>query len=410
MFPGLTKLAKQILCVPAAATLSENVFCRAGFLVNDRRNLLKPEKVNDILFLHSNLDEATWKAKCNRPRKLFVSWTVGKRINITGVAGGDHILAQPLKRCTASRVKPNETFELAKKRQNFLRFGVCVRKNFCTLWLSYAQSPKNREKSLCPTVLQLKWVISTWWDENMTLFVFSACHEIQWNWFCERIHFKCSESTLFTAGAPAPVFWVIFHQILHIALGDELCYSVSALSGGIGMLPWSNVPIKWAEGLGQVHCQYGILVKLCTSCPCEVEFEVVLFFFEGNWYVSKNSSLRMFWYRDLNSSHFFPHFGLLEHEANRTPDISATFIGSRRKFCKRNRMSVCPARKRKPSILSLFCRLNRFHRCSRWRTTLLQISCQNMVRTWYSAVLMSNYVREILPVMLYHKNFPVIAR
>ena len=34
--------------------------------------------------------------------------------------GADHILAQPLKRCSASRIKPNERFELAKKRQNIL--------------------------------------------------------------------------------------------------------------------------------------------------------------------------------------------------------------------------------------------------------------------------------------------------
>ena len=46
---------------------------------------------------------------------------------------------------------------------------------------------------------------------------------------------------------------------------------------------------------------------------------------------SQNNSLRMFWYRDLNSSHFFSRFGALEHEANRIPDISATFIGSRKK-------------------------------------------------------------------------------
>ena len=96
----------------------------------------------------------------------------------------------------------------------------------------------------------------------------------------------------------------------------------------------------------------------------------------------QNSSLRMFWYRDLNSSHFFPRFGALEHEANRTPDISAAFIGSRKKFCKRKRMSVCPARKRKASISSVSCRLNRFNRCSRWRATLFQILCRNMVRTW----------------------------
>ena len=97
----------------------------------------------------------------------------------------------------------------------------------------------------------------------------------------------------------------------------------------------------------------------------------------------KNSSLRMFQYRDLNSSHFLPRFGLLEHEANRTPDISSTFVGSCKEFCERNRMSVCSTRKRKPSILSLSCRLNRFNRCSRWRTTPLQILCQNMVRPWY---------------------------
>ena len=30
-----------------------------------------------------------------------------------------------LKRYSASRIKPNETFELAKKRQNILSFGVC---------------------------------------------------------------------------------------------------------------------------------------------------------------------------------------------------------------------------------------------------------------------------------------------
>ena len=70
--------------------------------------------------------------------------------------------------------------------ENTLCFGVCGRKNFFTLSPSYKQSPKNREKSLCPTVLQLRWVISTLWDENMTLFVFLACYEIHWNWFCGR--------------------------------------------------------------------------------------------------------------------------------------------------------------------------------------------------------------------------------
>ena len=74
----------------------------------------------------------------------------------------------------------------------------------------------------------------------------------------------------------------------------------------------------------------------------------------------QNSSLRMFWYRDLNSSHFFHVFGALGHEANRSPDISATSIGSRKKFCKLKRMSVCPARKGKPNILSVSYRAESF--------------------------------------------------
>ena len=93
------------------------------------------------------------------------------------------------------------------------------------------------------------------------------------------------------------------------------------------------------------------------------------FFFWRRLICPQNSSVRMFWYKDLNSSHFFPRFGALEHEANRKPDISATFIGSRKKFCERKRMFVCSARKRKPSVLFLSYRLNRFNRCSRWITT-----------------------------------------
>ena len=72
------------------------------------------------------------------------------------------------------------------KTYSVLGCGVCGGRDFFTLSPSFKQSPRNREKSLCPTVWQLRWVISTWWDENRTLFVFSACYEIQWNWFCER--------------------------------------------------------------------------------------------------------------------------------------------------------------------------------------------------------------------------------
>ena len=48
---------------------------------------------------------------------------------------------------------------ICKKRQNILCFGVCGRQNFFTLSPSYTLSPKNLEKSLSPTVLELGWVI-----------------------------------------------------------------------------------------------------------------------------------------------------------------------------------------------------------------------------------------------------------
>ena len=107
------------------------------------------------------------------------------------IPGADPILAQPLKRCSASRIKPNETFEVAKKRWNILCFGVCGcvdvwvcrcvgvwRKKFLYVVVKLQAKFQKPWKSPCPTVLQLRWVISTWWDENMTLFVFSACYEI----------------------------------------------------------------------------------------------------------------------------------------------------------------------------------------------------------------------------------------
>ena len=53
------------------------------------------------------------------------------------------------------------------------------------------------------------------------------------------------------------------------------------------MLPWPNVSSKWTDGLGPVHYQYETFAKLRISCPCEVELQGVLFFFEGDWYVHK---------------------------------------------------------------------------------------------------------------------------
>ena len=61
------------------------------------------------------------------------------------IPGADHMLAQLLKRCRSSRIKPNETLELAKKETKHTLFWgvwVCERKDFFTLSPSYAQSSK----------------------------------------------------------------------------------------------------------------------------------------------------------------------------------------------------------------------------------------------------------------------------
>ena len=78
--------------------------------------------------------------------------------------------------CSASRIKPNETFEFAKKRQNMLCFGGGGRKNFFTLWPSYKQSPKIREKSPCPAVLQLRLAhldMARWKYDSLCIFSMS---------------------------------------------------------------------------------------------------------------------------------------------------------------------------------------------------------------------------------------------
>ena len=74
---------------------------------------------------------------------------------------------------TASRINPNETFEVAKKETKYTLLETVVgeRKNFLTLPLKYAQSPRNCQKSLCPTVLQLRWVYMVRWKyESVCIF------------------------------------------------------------------------------------------------------------------------------------------------------------------------------------------------------------------------------------------------
>ncbi|MGH0120598.1 UNVERIFIED_CONTAM: hypothetical protein FKN15_014529 [Acipenser sinensis] len=52
--PSLAQMAHFLLAVPAT---SEREFSAAGFIAQERRIQLKPGTVDDILFLHSNLNK-----------------------------------------------------------------------------------------------------------------------------------------------------------------------------------------------------------------------------------------------------------------------------------------------------------------------------------------------------------------
>ena len=53
-FPNISKLAKSILCIPATSTASERIFSSAGTTISKKRNCLKPENMDKILFLNKN--------------------------------------------------------------------------------------------------------------------------------------------------------------------------------------------------------------------------------------------------------------------------------------------------------------------------------------------------------------------
>ena len=77
---------------------------------------------------------------------------------------------------------------LQKRRQNILCFGVWTHtlfwgvKTYSVLWSvvrcrQVTHKVPKIVKNLCPTVLQLKWVISTWWEKNLTVSIFSMLRD-----------------------------------------------------------------------------------------------------------------------------------------------------------------------------------------------------------------------------------------
>lgn len=55
-FPILSKIAKQILCIPATSIPPERVFLKKGRLFAEKRKSIKPKYVDQFIFLNQNID------------------------------------------------------------------------------------------------------------------------------------------------------------------------------------------------------------------------------------------------------------------------------------------------------------------------------------------------------------------
>ena len=135
MAPVMTVSGDDPVPIMQEVTLPQDLTCQGCVI-----RLLKLGKDNDTKFMESCADiNLVTESKSQITFKKIL--TCRFQLHLPGM---DHILAQSLKRCSASRIKPNETFELAKKRESN-SVGGGGRKNFFTLSPSYKQSPKNRE-------------------------------------------------------------------------------------------------------------------------------------------------------------------------------------------------------------------------------------------------------------------------
>lgn len=59
-FPLLSRLTKRYLCIPGTSVSAERVFSTAGDVVTAKRSSLKPEYVDQLVFLQKNLQIPKW--------------------------------------------------------------------------------------------------------------------------------------------------------------------------------------------------------------------------------------------------------------------------------------------------------------------------------------------------------------
>ena len=178
------------------------------------------------------------------------------------IPGADHILAQPSKRCSASRIKIEWNVRTCKKEKKHSVWGVAGCAGCAGVWekeFPYIVA-KLQAKSQKPSKIylflqfcsedesfrhgEMKMGLCLYFQHVTrhigTDFVEGSRQKMQRS---EEEHFfgegcfdrkdylsntankRCSRQVL-----PAPMFLVIFHQILHVALGDELSY---------GFEPWA---------------------------------------------------------------------------------------------------------------------------------------------------------------------------
>lgn len=55
-FPLLSRLAKRYLCIPGTSVSAERVFSTAGDVITAKRSTLKPDHVDQLVFLQKNLE------------------------------------------------------------------------------------------------------------------------------------------------------------------------------------------------------------------------------------------------------------------------------------------------------------------------------------------------------------------